>query len=68
MKEVEAAYARPQADWARQRLLAVRLIAQHEATIELIAKVADVCRKMVFNYRARCCEISVAPGAPLTGS
>jgi hypothetical protein len=29
----------------------VRLIAQHEMTSEQIAKVADVSRKSVFNYR-----------------
>ena len=32
VKEIEAAWERPQADWARQRLLVVRLIAQHELT------------------------------------
>ena len=48
---IEAAWAQPQADWARQRLLVVRLIAQHELTSEQIAKVADVSRKTVFNYR-----------------
>lgn len=51
VKEIEAAWAQPQADWARQRLLVVRLIAQHEMTSEQIAKVADVSRKTVFNYR-----------------
>ena len=49
--EIEAAWAQPQTDWARQRLLVVRLIAQHELTSEQIAKVADVSRKTVFNYR-----------------
>ena len=51
MKEIEAAWVRPQEDWARQRLLVVRLIAQHELTTEQIAKVAGVSRKSVFNYR-----------------
>ncbi len=37
VKEIEAAWERPQADWARQRLLVVRLIAQHELTTEQIA-------------------------------
>ena len=51
VKEIEAAWAQPQADWARQRLLVVRLIAQHELTSAQIAKAADVSRKTVFNYR-----------------
>ena len=51
VKEIEAAWARPQEDWARRRLLVVRLIAQHELTTEQIAKVAGVSRKSVFNYR-----------------
>jgi len=51
VKEIEAAWDRPQEDWARQRLLVVRLIAQHELTTEQIAKVAGVSRKSVFNYR-----------------
>ena len=51
VKEIEAAWERPQEDWARQRLLVVRLIAQHELTTEQIAKVAGVSRKSVFNYR-----------------
>jgi len=51
VKAIEAAWARPQEDWARQRLLVVRLIAQHELTTEQIAKVAGVSRKSVFNYR-----------------
>ncbi|MBL9217725.1 MAG: IS630 family transposase [Opitutaceae bacterium] len=51
VKEIEAAWEQPQADWARQRLLVVRLIAQHELTTEQIAKVAGVSRKSVFNYR-----------------
>ena len=51
VKAIEAAWAQPQADWARQRLLVVRLIAQHAMTSEQIAKVAGVSRKTVFNYR-----------------
>lgn len=52
VKQIEAAWAKPQPDWARQRLLVVRLIAQHELTSAQISKVADVSRKTVFNYRA----------------
>src|ERR1039458_6886099 len=51
VKEIEAAWVQPQADWARTRLLVVRLIAQHELTTGQIAKVAGVSRKSVFNYR-----------------
>ena len=49
--EIEAAWARPQEDWARRRLLVVRLIAQHELTVAEIMKVADVARQTVFTYR-----------------
>ena len=51
VKEIEAAWAQPQEDWARKRLLVVRLIAQHELRTDQIAKVAGVSRKSVFNYR-----------------
>lgn len=51
VKEIEAAWEQPQEDWARQRLLVVRLIAQHELTTAQVAKVAGVSRKSVFNYR-----------------
>ena len=45
VKGIEAAWAQPQTDWARQCLLVVRLIAQQELASEQIAKVADVSRK-----------------------
>ena len=51
VKAIEEAWAQPQEDWARKRLLVVRLIAQHELTTEQIAKAAGVSRKSVFNYR-----------------
>lgn len=51
VQEIEAAWSRPQEDWARKRLLVVRLIAQHEMTTEQIAQFAGVSRKSVFNYR-----------------
>lgn len=49
--EIERAWAQPQEDWARRRLLVVRLIAQHELTVAEIMKVADVSRQTVFTYR-----------------
>src|ERR1700676_2914739 len=49
--EIEAAWARPQPEWARRRLLVVRLIAQHEMTVAQITRAADVCRQTVFVYR-----------------
>lgn len=49
--EIEAAWGEPQTDWARRRLLVVRLIAQHELTVVEIMKVADVARQTVFTYR-----------------
>lgn len=60
VKAIEEAWAQPQADWARTRLLVVRLIAQHELTTEQIARVAGVSRKSVFNYRDRVVEGGVA--------
>lgn len=49
--EVQAAWAQPQPEWARRRLLVVRLIAQHELTVAQIMRAADVCRQTVFVYR-----------------
>jgi len=49
--EIETAWEQPQEEWARRRLLVVRLIAQHELTVEQIMKVADVSRQTVFTYR-----------------
>lgn len=60
VKAIEAAWAQPHADWARQRLLVVRLIAQHEMTSAQIAKVAGVSRKTVFNYRDTVLRAGVA--------
>jgi transposase len=60
VKAIEAAWAQPQADWARTRLLVVRLVAQHELTTAQIARVANVSRKSVFNYR----DLVVRGGVP----
>ena len=49
--EIEAAWVQPQEEWARRRLLVVRLIAQHELTVAQIMRVADVSRQTVFTYR-----------------
>ena len=51
VKAIEEAWRKPQQDWARKRLMVVRLIAQHELTGEQIAAVVGVSRKSVFNYR-----------------
>lgn len=45
------AWGQPQPDWARKRLLVVRLIAQHEHTVAEIMKIAGVSRQTVFTYR-----------------
>jgi transposase len=42
---------KPQAHWARKRLLVVRLIAQHEHTVDEIMKIVGVSRQTVFTYR-----------------
>jgi transposase len=72
--EIETAWAQPQPDWARRRLLVVRLIAQHELTVAQIMRVADVCRQTVFTYRdtvvaggvAALLTRGAAPGRPPT--
>lgn len=51
VEQIEAAWRLPQEDWARKRLLVVRLISQHEHTVAGIMKIASVCRQTVFTYR-----------------
>jgi transposase len=51
VKEIEAAWLQQQPDWARRRLLVVRLIAQHESTVAQIMKIVGVSRQTVFTYR-----------------
>lgn len=58
--EIEAAWAQPQEERARRRLLVVRLIAQHELTVAEIMRVADVCRQTVFVYRDKVVAEGVA--------
>lgn len=60
VREIETAWAEPQEDWARQRLLVVRLIAQHEMTVAQIMKVAGVSRQTVFSYRDKVLVSGVA--------
>ena len=57
---IEAAWAKPQEEWARRRLLVVRLIGQHELTVAAIMRVADVCRQTVFTYRDKVVAAGVA--------
>ena len=52
MAALETAWKRKQPDWARQRLLVLRLIARHEQSAQEIAEVAGVSRATVFNYLA----------------
>jgi len=51
VEQIEEAWRLPQEDWARKRLVVVRLIAQHEHTVAEIMKIASVCRQTVFTYR-----------------
>ena len=60
VKEIEAAWKQPQADWARKRLLVVRMIAQHEMTVAQIMAVAGVARQTVFTYRDKVVAEGVA--------
>jgi transposase len=48
--ELEAAWRERTEPWARQRLLVLRLIAQHELNAEQIAEAAGVARSTVFRY------------------
>ena len=50
MAELRAASAQAQPEWARQRLLVLRPIAQHELSAAQIAEVVGVSRATVFNY------------------
>ena len=51
VEQIEEAWRLPQEDWARKRLLVVRLIAQHQHTVAEIMDIATVCRQTVFTYR-----------------
>jgi transposase len=51
VQQIEAEWAKPQPDWARKRLLVVRLIAQHHHTVAEIKEIAGVCRQTIFTYR-----------------
>ena len=48
--ELEAAWKEKQPDWARKRLLVLRLVVRHEQSAQEIADVAGVSRPTVFNY------------------
>lgn len=56
VREIEKEWAKPQKEWARKRLLVVRLVAQHELSVAQIMKVADVSRQSVFTYRDKVVE------------
>jgi len=60
VEDIEHAWGLPQPDWARCRLLVVRLIAQHQHTVAEIMKIAGVCRQTVFTYRDVVCAHGVA--------
>jgi len=60
IRQINEAWGQAQPDWARKRLLAVRLIAQHELTAEQIAKIAGINRRTLFNYRDKVMEGGVA--------
>ena len=48
--DLTTASAQPQPAWARQRLLVLRLIAQHELSAAQIAEAVGISRATVFNY------------------
>ncbi len=48
---IEDEWEKPHPDWARKRLLVVRLIAQHKHGVAQIAEIAGVSRQTVFTYR-----------------
>lgn len=49
--QIEEAWKQSRPDWARKRLLVLRLIALHQSTVAEIMAVAGVCRQTVFTYR-----------------
>lgn len=49
--QIEHAWDQTHPDWARKRLLVVRLIAQHQHTVAEIMEIAGVSRQTVFTYR-----------------
>lgn len=49
--QIEEAWNQPQPDWARKRLLVVRLIAQHNHSVAQIMEISGVCRQTIFTYR-----------------
>ena len=48
--ELASAWAQPQPEWARKRLLVLRLIAQHRRSAGQIADAVGVARATAFNY------------------
>lgn len=49
-EELAEAWAQPQPEWARKRLLVLRLIAQHKLSAGQIAEAVGISRATVFNY------------------
>lgn len=49
-EQLEQAWKQEHPPWARQRLLVMRLVAQHELNAQQIAEVAGVARTTVFRY------------------
>ncbi len=56
VEQIENAWQQTHPDWARKRLLVVRIIAQHEHCVAGIMKIAGVSRQSVFNYRDKLME------------
>ena len=56
VEQIENAWQQTHPDWARKRLLVVRLIAQHDHSVAGIMKIAGVSRQSVFNYRDKLVE------------
>jgi transposase len=50
LQELETAWENAQPEWARQRLLVIRLVAQHSLSAEQIAQTVGIGRVTVFRY------------------
>lgn len=50
LEELASAWAQPQPEWARKRLVVLRLIVQHELSAAQIAEAVGLSRATVFNY------------------
>ena len=54
VEQIETAWKLPQSDWARKRLLVVRMVAQHEHTVAEIMKVVGLQDAHLIHWELIC--------------